>query len=458
MKDIKCPKCGTVFQVDDNDYAAIAAQVRGEVFNEELQQRMKEVRARYDARQESIRLNAEREFDSRMSKKEQELGKLQNEITRLSGIIAGYEATKKTELTELESRKDREIFNTAAEKDRKIASLETALAGKESDLKLALSKERNEAALQVQKKEQEIMRLQADIEAGRLAAENRESQIREQHKLQLQDKQDEIDRLKDFKMRLSTKMVGETLEQHCSIQFEQARSMGLYPEASFEKDNTVVEHSKGDFVFRDYVEGHEYVSVMFEMKNEMDSTSAKHRNDDFLDKLDKDRARKGCEYAVLVSMLETGNELYDTGIVDKSYRYPKMIVIRPQFFLPVLRLITEAAKKGYKERLALVQELDAARSQTMDFARFEEKIDRFRTAFSNNVKAAHKKFEAACAGIDKTIEALEKQIKTLREVKANFEASEQKLLKANEQAEEDLTVKKLTYGIPSIRKKIENAK
>lgn len=283
MKDIKCPKCGTVFQVDDNDYAAIAAQVRGEVFDQELRQRVKEVQARYDAREETIKLNAEKEFDSRISKKEQELGTLQNEITRLSGIIAGYEATKKTELTELESRKDREIFNTAAEKDRKIATLESALAGKDSDLKLALAKERNEAELKVQKKEQEIMRLQADIEAGRLAAENRESQIREQHKLQLQDKQDEIDRLKDFKMRLSTKMVGETLEQHCSIQFEQARSMGLYPEASFEKDNTVVEHSKGDFVFRDYVDGHEYVSVMFEMKNEMDTTSTKHRNDDFLE-------------------------------------------------------------------------------------------------------------------------------------------------------------------------------
>ena len=458
MKDIKCPKCGTVFQVDDNDYAAIAAQVRGEVFNEELQQRMKEVRARYDARQESIRLNAEREFDSRMSKKEQELGKLQNEITRLSGIIAGYEATKKTELTELESRKDREIFNTAAEKDRKIASLETALAGKESDLKLALSKERNEAALQVQKKEQEIMRLQADIEAGRLAAENRESQIREQHKLQLQDKQDEIDRLKDFKMRLSTKMVGETLEQHCSIQFEQARSMGLYPEASFEKDNTVVEHSKGDFVFRDYVEGHEYVSVMFEMKNEMDATASKHRNDDFLDKLDKDRRRKGCEYAVLVSMLEQGNELYDTGIVDKSHVFPKMLVIRPQFFLPVLRLITQTARNGFGERLALMRELDAARSQSMDFARFEEKINKFKTDFNRNITAAHSKFVAATEGIDKTIEALELQIKKLREIKANFEASEQRLLKADELAEERLTVKKLTYGNPAIRRLIDAAK
>ncbi|MDE5656435.1 MAG: DUF2130 domain-containing protein, partial [Muribaculaceae bacterium] len=262
---------------------------------------------------------------------------------------------------------------------------------------------------------------------------------------------------RDCKLRLSTKMVGETLSQHCSVQFAQAQSMGLYPDASFDKDNTAVEHSKGDFIFRDYIDGVEYVSVMFEMKNEMDLTATKHRNDDFLEKLDKDRRLKGCEYAVLVSMLEQGNDLYDAGIVDKSHRYPKMIVIRPQFFLPVLRLISEGARKGFQERHALQKELEAARTQSMDFARFEEKLNRFRTQFSNNVAAAHKKFVAATEGIDKTIEALEKQIKALRDIKANFEASEQKLLKANEIADEDLTVKKLTYGNPTIRKMIQDA-
>ena len=259
-------------------------------------------------------------------------------------------------------------------------------------------------------------------------------------------------------MRLSTKMVGETLEQHCSIQFAQAQSMGLYPNATFEKDNTAVEHSKGDFIFRDYIDGVECVSVMFEMKNEMDSTSAKHRNDDFLDKLDKDRQRKNCEYAVLVSMLEQGNELYDAGIVDKSHRYPKMIVIRPQFFLPVLRLISEGARRGFVERNALQKELNAARSQSMDFAKFEDKLNRFRTSFNNNITAAHKKFVAATEGIDKTIDALERQIKALRDIKASFEASEQRLLKANELADEDLTVKKLTYGNPTIRKMIDDAR
>ena len=223
-------------------------------------------------------------------------------------------------------------------------------------------------------------------------------------------------------MRLSTKMVGETLEQHCSTLFAQAQSMGSFPYATFEKDNTAVERSKGDFIFRDFADGTEYVSVMFEMKNEMD---------DFLDKLDKDRRRKGCEYAVLVSMLEQGNELYDTGIVDKSHVFPKMLVIRPQFFLPVLRLITQTARNGFGERLALMRELDAARSQSMDFARFEEKINKFKTDFNRNITAAHSKFVAATEGIDKTIEEL---------------------------AEERLTVKKLTYGNPAIRRLIDAAK
>ena len=454
MKDIKCPKCGTVFQVDESDYAAILAQVR----NEELDRRIEELREQFRVKEQSVKLAAEKTFEGKLSQKDQEVSRLQNEITRLTGVISGYEATKKSELSELENKKTKELFDAVTEKDRLISRLEAEIANKDNEHRVAILKERSNGSVEIQKKQQEIVKLQADIESGRLAAENRENQLREQHKLQLQDKQDEIDRLKDFKMRLSTKMVGETLEQHCSIQFAQAQSMGLYPDATFEKDNTAVEHSKGDFIFRDYIDGVECVSVMFEMKNEMDSTSAKHRNDDFLDKLDKDRQRKNCEYAVLVSMLEQGNELYDAGIVDKSHRYPKMIVIRPQFFLPVLRLISEGARRGFVERNALQKELNAARSQSMDFAKFEDKLNRFRTSFNNNITAAHKKFVAATEGIDKTIDALERQIKALRDIKANFEASEQRLLQANELADEDLTVKKLTYGNPTIRKMIDDAR
>ena len=457
MKDITCPKCGTVFQVDESDYAAIVAQVRSSEFNEELDRRMAELREQFEARQESIKLQSEKDCQNIISAKDLELGRLNTELVRLKGIVDACEADKKAEFAELESRKDKELFDAVAEKDRHIADLQASLAAKDSEKRLALMEEQSASKEALQLKEQTIIKLKADLESGRLAADNRESQLREQHKQQLDDKQAEIDRLRDFKMRLSTKMVGETLEQHCSVQFAQAQSMGLYPDASFDKDNTAIEHSKGDFIFRDYIDGVEYVSVMFEMKNEMDLTATKHRNDDFLEKLDKDRRLKGCEYAVLVSMLEQGNDLYDAGIVDKSHRYPTMIVIRPQFFLPVLRLISEGARKGFQERHALQKELEAARTQSMDFARFEEKLNRFRTQFSNNVAAAHKKFVAATEGIDKTIEALEKQIKALRDIKANFEASELKLLKANDIAEEDLTVKKLTYGNPTIRKMIQDA-
>lgn len=457
MKDIECPNCGTKFQVDDSTYESIVARVRSKVFNEEIERRMAEVNERFKTREEAMRLEAEKSFETRLAAGNGQLAELRNEITRLNGIISGYDATRQSEIARLESQKSKELFDALGEKEKEIAELNARMASRDSEFRIRILEEKNAGKSALQQKEQELTELRAELKADRLTAENREAQLRENHSRQLQDKQDEIDRLKDFKLRLSTKMVGETLEQHCSILFSQAQSMGMYPEASFCKDNTAVEHSKGDFIFRDFVDGEEYVSVMFEMKNEMDATASKHRNDDFLDKLDKDRQRKGCEYAVLVSMLEQDNELYNSGIVDKSHRFPKMLVIRPQFFMPVLRLITEAARKGFLERHALVMELEAARSQTRDFTKFEERINRFRTSFSNNVTAAHRKYVAATEGIDKVIEALEKQIKGLREVKANFEASEQKLLKANEMAEEDLTVKKLTHGAPSVRKLIEDA-
>lgn len=457
MKDITCPKCGTVFQVDESHYAEILSQVRTKEFDNELSRREKELKKQFEMQKESLRLSTEKEFEQKLARKEIEIGELTTKITRLDGVIAGSEANLKSKLSELETRKQEEFYKAIEKKKDEITELEKQLRNKDSEHKLALLEERNRGNEVLQNKENEIVRLRSELDSNRLAAENRESQLREQYKMQLDDKQAEIERLKDFKMRLSTKMVGETLEQHCANLFANAQSLGLYPDALFIKDNTVMDHSKGDFIFRDYIDETEYVSVMFEMKNEMDTTATKHRNDDFLDKLDKDRRKKGCEYAVLVSMLEQDSELYNSGIVDKSYRYPKMLVIRPQFFLPVLRLITEGSRKGFAEREALRRELEAARSHSLDFAKFEDKINRFRTSFNNNVMAAHKKFTAATEGIDKTIEALEKQIKALRDIKANFEASEQKLLKANEIADENLTVKKLTHGNPNIRRLIEEA-
>lgn len=443
--------------MDDSVYASIREQVRSTEFNAELERRLAEAEDRFKSEEKHIKTQTERQFEKHIADKDLELSSLRNELTRLNGVITSYEATKKSELSEIEAAKTKELYDAVAEKNKMIIELEGRLEKVEEAHKVALLEQRNTFNADLQENARTIIELKSELKSNQLAAQNRENQLREQHKLLLDDKQAEIERLKDFKLRLSTKMVGETLEQHCSILFERAQSQGLYHTATFEKDNTSVEHSKGDFIFRDFIDNKEYVSIMFEMKNEMDATATKHRNDDFLDKLDKDRKLKNCEYAVLVSMLEQDNELYNDGIVDKSHRYPKMIVIRPQFFLPVLRLISEGARKGYMERSSLIQELETARSTSLDFAKFEDKINRFRTNFNKNVTAAHNKFVAATTGIDKTIEALEKQIKALRDIKANFEASEQKLLKANELAEEDLTVKKLTHGNPTIRRLIQDA-
>lgn len=457
MKKIKCPSCGEVFSIDDSVYASILEQVRTSEFNQEIERRSGELAEQFKTREETVRAKAEKENARSLADKDLELAGLRNEITRLNGLIAGYDASKKSALAELDAARGKELFEAVNQKNRVISELEARIASAEESHKVAVLEQQKALEARAQEREKRIIELESELKADRLAAESRENQLRISHQEQLKDKQAEIDRLRDFKLRLSTKMVGETLEQHCATLFEQQQSLGMYPDALFEKDNNVVEHSKGDFIFRDFVDGNEYVSIMFEMKNEMDATATKHKNDDFLEKLDRDRQRKGCEYAVLVSMLEQDSELYNAGIVDKSHRYPKMIVIRPQFFLPVLRLISEGAKKGFLEKRDAMLELAEARNKSMDFAKFEDKINKFRAAFGKSVTDAHKKFTAANDGIDKVIESLEKQITALKAVKANFDASEQKLLKANELADENLTVKKLTHGAPTIRRMIEEA-
>ncbi|MCM1475744.1 MAG: DUF2130 domain-containing protein [Muribaculaceae bacterium] len=456
MNKIICPECGAAVPVDDSTFAAVLEQVRTTEFAKEIDRRMDELREQFKNREEAVRSSAEKNFEKQLSGKESQLGELRSELVRLQGIIDAFEATKKFELSGLKAEKDKELFEVVGAKDRRIAELEQEIANNEQTRKVAVLEERNAVASEIQERDKRIIKLESELKADRLASKDRENQLQKQHELQLHDKQAEIERLRDYRLRLSTKMVGETLEQHCSIKFEEAQCMGQFPNATFEKDNIAVEGTKGDFIFRDYVDGEEYVSIMFEMKNEMDTTATKHRNDDFLEKLDKDRHRKNCEYAILVSMLEQDNELYNNGIVDKSHRFPKMIVIRPQFFMPVLRIISEGARTAYQERYSLVRQLESAKSQSADFSRFEEKINNFRTTFNNNITAAHKKFVDANEGIDKVIKTLEKQIEALRAVKENFDKSEKKLLRANELADENLTVKKLTHGIPSIRKMIES--
>lgn len=457
MKDIICPHCGTAFHVDESTYQTIVSQVRNHLFEEELDKRIDGIKEQLEAREDSRRLKAEKEFEKKLAQKDVDISKLEINITELKGVISGYDAKREAEIQSLEAANARKLAETLSARDQCISRLQQEISEKENELKIKLMESENSGKADLHKKEQEIVELKARLDNEMLLARNREIQLREHHKLQLEDKEAEIERLRDFKLRQSTKMVGESLEQHCSILFSKAQSLGLYPFASFEKDNIAVEGTKGDFIFRDFIEGEEYVSVMFEMKNEMDATAAKHRNDDFLDKLDKDRNKKSCEYAVLVSMLEQGNELYDAGIVDKSHRYPKMLVIRPQFFMPVLRLLTEGARKGFLDKKSLISELEKARNESLDFSKFQDKLDRVRQTLNSNYEFAHKKFMDATEGIDKAIAGLEKQIETLKKVKANFEASDRKLLKTTAIGDDDLTVKKLTHGNPTVRKMIEEA-
>lgn len=458
MSDIRCPHCQKVFKVDESDYASILSQVRTNEFNLEIERRAAEIEKQHKSAEEALKLRAEKDFESRLAAKNDEINELNAAKVRLQSEISAFESRLSAEKTALEAAKDKQMAEAVAKKEKTISDLKEKIVRQEQDIRVKVLETKDECKSEMHDKDRRIMELEAKIEADRHASENRENQLRDLHRHQLEQKQEEIDRLKDFKLKLSTKMVGESLEQHCSILFNRARSYGQFPEASFEKDNTVADGTKGDFIFRDFVEGEEYVSIMFEMKNENDTTAIKHKNEHFLEKLHKDRVKKGCEFAVLVSMLEQGNELYDEGIVDVGYRFPKMLVIRPQFFLPVIRLISEGARKGHLRNRQLLAELETARNESRDFSKFEEKIGNFVKTFGKHVKGAHDKFVAATDGIDKIIANLEKQISLLRDVKANFETAEHRLLKADGYVEENFTVKKLTHGAPSVRKLIEEAR
>lgn len=398
MNEIKCPKCGNVFSVDEADYASIANQIRNNEFNEELARRTAEQEKRFTIKQELELNKKELEFRKILEKKEQEISRLGTEVARNDSL-------------------------------RKMAVLETENSFREK----------------LQAKDTEIAELKGKMTSEKDAAIIREKSLADKYNSQLKEKQELIDYYKDLKTRMSTKMIGETLEIHCSTEFNRMR-MSMYPRAYFEKDNDVRGGTKGDFVFRDYDEdGTEYISVMFEMKNEMDGTAVKHKNEDFFAKLDKDRNEKGCEYAVLVSLLEPDSELYNAGIVDVSYRFPKMYVIRPQFFMPIISLLTQAAKNslGYRKALAIAQK------QSVDVNNFEEQLNDFKSKFANNYRLASEKFRKAIEEIDKTIDHLQK-------IKDALLGSENNLRLANNKAEE-LTIKRLTRNNPTMKAKFEEA-
>ena len=403
MKEIKCPNCGEVFTVDESGYQQIAQQVRDAEFDKELKRREQELVSKQQSDVELMRMQQEQKNQAALSKKNDEI----------------------------------------ALKDRELAELRIKLSNSESERKLAVASAIQEKDKELMKKETEITNLQGALKTKDTENQLQIKSMREQFDATLKMKDEQIEQYKDFKAKQSTKMIGESLEQHCMIEFNRIR-MGAFPNAYFEKDNDARTGSKGDFIFRESTpEGIELTSIMFEMKNEADTTSTKHKNEDFLKELDKDRREKGCEYAVLVSLLEADNELYNAGIVDVSYKYPKMYIIRPQFFIPLITLIRNASLNALKYK----QELAIVKSQQLDFSNFEENMNAFKEGFSRNYRLASERFALAIEEIDKTIQHLQKTKEALL-------SSENNLRLANNKAE-DLSIKKLTKNAPSVLAMIE---
>ncbi len=398
MSELKCPHCGKTFQVDESDYAAILNQVKNAEFEKEIHARLQTLDAQHKAEQETAVLKSKE----------------------------GYELQ-------------------LAEKDRKIAELNGQVNNNATLVANARLEEQSKSKDALQEKEREIYDLKSQLGTAQADAARKEDEMKKTFELQLQLKEDEINLYKDLKAKMSTKMIGESLEVHCSNEFNRVRPMA-FPNAYFEKDNDASGGSKGDFIFRDYEDGVEYISIMFEMKNEADETATKHKNEGFFQKLDKDRNEKKCEYAVLVSLLEKDNDLYNQGIVDVSYRYPKMFVIRPQFFLSIISLLSNASKNSvqYKKELAILHQ------QNVDVTNFEEKVMEFRKKFEGHYQNAAKKFNDAIAEIDASIKKLE-------EIKKSLLASEKYLSQANKDTG-DLSIRSLTYRNPTMKKMFDDAR
>ncbi|MBO5147213.1 MAG: DUF2130 domain-containing protein [Clostridia bacterium] len=406
MQEIKCPKCGEVFQVDETGYDQIVRQVRDKEFFNEMERREKESAA--------------------MRKKEFELIQMQDAQKRAAEI-----AKKEAELSV---------------KERQIAELQAKLEASETAKKLAVAEAVEKKNEELSRKTSEIAELKGELKSKETESQLSEKSLKEQYESKLKLKDEQIEYYKDFKARQSTKMIGESLEQHCLTQFNSLR-MTAFPNAYFEKDNDAKTGSKGDFIYRECGEdGTEFISIMFEMKNEADMTATKHKNEDFFKELDKDRNEKGCEYAILVSLLEIDNELYNNGIVDVSYKYPKMYVIRPQFFIPIITLLRNAAQNSLRYR----QELEVVRNQQVDILHFEENMNAFKEGFARNYRIASEKFATAIEEIDKTIDHLQK-------TKAALLSSENNLRLANNKADE-LTIKKLTKNAPSVKAMFDEIK
>ncbi|WP_346712726.1 DUF2130 domain-containing protein [Mediterranea massiliensis] len=434
MKELKCPNCGSVFSVDEADYASIVSQVKTQEFDAEIEARLKEIMKQNKLQQEADSMKISQKYQEQLNSKEIELSRKENEIVQLQARLDGFDQAKQLEM-ETERAKNKE----------EIARLKSIIEQNKSNLQVAVLEERNKVQDILQKKENTLIELKSQIDLKQKEATIREASIKEDYERQLKQKQELVDYYKDLKAKLSTKMIGESLEVHCSNEFNRVRT-SMYPNAYFEKDNDASHGSKGDFIFRDYVDNVEYISMMFEMKNEMDETSTKHKNEDFFAKLDKDRRDKGCEYAILVSLLEPDNDLYNEGIVDVSYRYPKMFVIRPQFFMPLISLLTQASKKSIEYQ----KELIVARQQSVDVTNFESKLNDFRDKFGYHYQHASAKFNKAIEDIDKAIISLQK-------MKEDLMSSANYLRLANNDTEA-LSIKRLTRGNPTMKKMFDDAR
>ena len=435
MKELKCPKCGSAFTVDEADYASIVYQVKNAEFNEELNRRLEELHERHKTEEQLTIANVEKQYQDALSRKELMIKEKEAQISQLTTKLNDADQVKKTEIT-----------LALAEKDKEIGKLKADLIEGESKLKIAVIEEQRKAEKSLQDKDAQIAELKSNAEVSRQKAVNFVNSQKEEYEAKMKMLQEQVDYYKDLKTKMSTKMIGETLEIHCSTQYNQMMRP-LLPNAYFEKDNDASGGSKGDFIFRDFApDGTEYVSIMFEMKNEADETATKHKNEDFFKKLDADRKAKNCEFAVLVSLLEPDNELYNGGIVDVSYRYDKMYVIRPQFFLPIISLLVQTSKKSleYKQQLAI------AKSQSIDVTNFENQLYDFRDKFGRNFRLASERFNTAIEEIDKSISHLQK-------IKEALLSSENNLRLANDKVE-SLTIKKLTKGNPTMTTLFEEAR
>ena len=432
MKELKCPKCGSAFTVDEADYASIINQVKTSEFEAEVCKRIDELKAQQAAQAKVKEAESREAFNAQMQKKQDELQKKEQELAILKDKLAGVEDKKKLEISQALSDKDLEIARLKSAIELQKAEQDKAVMAAKEKMKDDLNKKESELAALRSKKDMEIAELRNQTTLSKSQSELEKNALKEEYEAKLKLAQEQVDYYKDLKIKMSTKMIGETLEQHCSNVFN-GQMRPMFPNAYFEKDNEAVDGTKGDFVFRDSEDGTEYISIMFEMKNEADATEKKHKNEDFFKKLDEDRKKKGCEYAVLVSLLEQDNELYNNGIVDVSYKYPKMYVIRPQFFMPIITLLTNASKKS----LEFKKELAIAKSQSLDITNFEDKLIEFKEKFGKNYRLASERFQEAIKQIDNSIAALEK-------TKAALLGSERNLRLANDKAE-DLTIRSLTY-------------